>query len=129
MSGFLQSTSGRLITLSLSLALLGGGAGAVLGGVTGVTLLMLGILLGIVASIMGVAFGIERHGGYVALFVLMSPWALFLYTIGTFVAFNYQPSAGYLLIALGLASIARAVFVSEKLDAREETSSREVHAH
>ena len=129
MSSFLQSTSGRLITLSLSLALLGGGAGAVLGGMTGLTLLMLGIMLGIVASIIGVALGIERHGGYVALFVLMAPWVLFLYGIGTLLAFTYQPSAGYLLIALGLASIARAVFVSEKLDAREGTSATEVHAH
>lgn len=128
MSGFLRSTSGRWITLSLSLALLGGGAGAVLGGVPGFALLGLGLMLGIVASIIGVAVGIERHGETIAIYVLMAPWVLFLYGCGMLVAFNYQPNLGYLSIALGIAAIARAIFISEARDARE-AAPREAHAH
>ena len=117
MSSFTQSTSGRLITLSLSLALLGGGAGAVVGGVPGFTLLGLGLMLGVVASIIGVAVGIEQHGETLAIYVLMVPWVLFLYGVGTLVAFSYQPNVGYLLIAAGLAAITRAIFISEAREA------------
>ena len=129
MSGFAQSTSGRLITLSMSLALLGGGAGAVIGGVPGLALIALGLMLGIAASIFGVAEGIERHGETIALYVLLVPWMLFLYGIGTLMALYYQPSVGYLLIALGIAAITRAIFLSEKSAAHEGTSPREAHAH
>jgi hypothetical protein len=128
MSGFTQSTSGRLITLSVSLALLGGGAGAVIGGMVGFALIVAGILLGIAASIIGVAVGIERHGEIMALYLLLAPWVLFLYGIGTLMALTYAPSAGYLFIALGLAAIARAIFVSES-SAAPETSPQEAHAH
>ena len=128
MSSFLRSTAGRFITLSVSLALLGGGAGAVIGGVSGLALLGLGVMLGIVASIIGVAVGIERHGEILAIYVLMAPWVLFLYGIGALVALYNQPNAGYLFIALGIAAIARAIFISESSDARE-AAPREAHAH
>ena len=129
MNGFTQSTSGRLITLSWSVELLGCGAGAVIGGVTGLALLSLGLMLGIVFSIIGAAVGIERHGWTIALYLILVPWLLFLYGIGTLMAFHNQPNVGYLFIALGIGAIARAIFVGEKSAASEGTQVAEAHAH
>jgi len=127
MSGFAQSTSGRLFTLAASTALLGGGAAAVIGGTTGLALLAIGLLTGIAASIVAVAFGIGDHPFETMLMVLAAPWVLFLYEVGQSVVMNYRANVGYILIALGIAALTRAIFVGEK--AAAEAHPEGAHAH
>jgi hypothetical protein len=126
MSDFLQSTSGRLLTLAVSVALLGGGAAAVVGGTAAYVLLSAGLLGAIVCAILSVAMGIERFSFEVALSLVLLPWALFLYAIGQQVVAQQRPEGGYFLIALGIAAAARAAVVKGTLAA---TQHIEAHAH
>src|SRR5262249_9587381 len=124
MSGFVQLTSGRLMTLAAASALIGGGAAAGAGGTAAYVLLSAGLLCGIVCAILSVAIGVERFPFEVALSVVLLPWALFLYAIGQQLMARSEPEGGYFLIALGIAAAARAALVKEAFAAPQQLEAQ-----
>jgi hypothetical protein len=126
MSDYAQSTSGRLLTLAVGLALLGGGAAVLLGGSMAPVLLGGGLLGGICCAILAVGLGIERFPFQTALSLISLPWILFLYVIAQSLIAHARSNGGYLLLVLAAAAFARAAFVGVKLAAPRQA---EAHAH
>jgi hypothetical protein len=126
MSDYAQSTSGRLLTLAVALALLGGGGAMILGGSMAPLLLSGGLLGGICCAILAVGLGIERFPFQTALSLISLPWILFLFVIGQSVMAHARSNGGYLLLVLAAAALARAAFVGAKLAAPRQA---EAHAH
>lgn len=126
MSNYAQSTSGRLLTLAVGVALLGGGAAALLGGSIAPVVLCSGLLGAIGCTILAVGLGIERFPFQTALSLICLPWGLFLYVLGQGVMAHARPDGGYLMLLLAAAALARAAFVGANLAAPRQA---EAHAH
>ena len=127
---YLQTGSGRLITMAVGIALTGGGVAALVGGHVAVGIMCVTLLLSIVVSLFAAGLGSDKSAESVILFIATAPWALFLYVLGLGLAIEHAPQVGYALGALGALALARAAFVSEAGPARSTAaSSAELTAH
>lgn len=106
---FLSSTSGRLISTSISLALLGGGAASLMQQPTSLYVMSLSSFVAVVGCISALELAIEDFPGHALLSIIALPILLFLYAIGLGFVMTHFTSGGYALLALGAAALLVAV--------------------
>jgi hypothetical protein len=115
---------GRLLSAAMALALIGGGAAAVLQNGMSQALMSLAILLGGTLGIVAVALSIEEHKTpmFTVFAVISLPVALFLYVVGLGLSMKGAPWAGYCFMGLGL------VFAGMAARGKRETALAPNHA-
>lgn len=109
MRDFSSSTAGRLMTLSLGVALTGGGVAAVIHSSASVPVMSFSLFVPVVMNIVGLPQALEEHWFQAVLSAILLPFGLFSYAVGAAVLAAYRPDAGYALIALGLGAFALAL--------------------
>ena len=116
MSNFFHSTSGRILSVAVGAAALGGGAAVLAGGTLAIPILCASILAGIVLSLFALAFGVEEGFLFeVALAVVLLPFVLFLSIQAQGLLMEgHHALGGAGLIAFGLGLFARAALPSGK---------------
>ena len=105
MNAFINSTSGRLISFSLALGLIGGGASVHMAETTSLYVMCASIFLAIVGCVAALQLGVDEHETPSLMGAILLPFFLFLYVIGLGVSTKFYPSWSYGFIALGLASL------------------------
>jgi hypothetical protein len=109
MSDFSRSSTGRLMALSFGIALTGSGIATVVGLPASTVLMSASLFVPITLNIVGLAMALEEHWFGAVLGAILLPVALVAYTIGVNVLATYRPSAGYMLVALGLGALGLAL--------------------
>ena len=114
MRDFIRTSGGRLLSVATAVALLGGGAAALLGQPAATWVIALFVPVVIALGFVGVAYASLEHWGIAIGAALSLPWVLFLYAVGLGVVVNYAPAAGYALGALGAGALAFALRPGER---------------
>jgi hypothetical protein len=116
---FFRSMAGRILALSVAIALLGGSAAVLVGGGEGsLFLLAASLFLPVVMNIVGLPTAIEEHWTAAVLSVILLPVLLFLWAIGIAVIRAYHHHALVLpFLAAGLAALVVAARPSHELTA------------
>ena len=109
MSEFFESRPGRILVLSVAVALIGGSAAALMGpGDVSNLVFSASLFLPIVMNVVGLPEAIEDHAYHAILAVIALPVLLILWAVGIGVTRAYQQHVGltYLFLAAGLAALA-----------------------
>jgi hypothetical protein len=106
MTAFTRSTSGRLMTLSLSLALIGGGASALMQPDMSMYVMNGSLFAAVVAGVASMQLALDEFPSHTVLSLILLPFALFLYVVGLGVMKAYYPAMAYVPLVLGLLSLA-----------------------
>lgn len=114
MREFIRTSGGRLLSVSTAVALLGGGAAALLGEPSATWVVALFFPVVIALGFLGVAYASLEHWGIAIGAAIALPWVLFVYAIGLGVVVNYAPAVGYALGALGAGALAFALRPAER---------------
>jgi hypothetical protein len=125
MNAFLKTSSGRLLVLAISLFLLGGAA-AVLGEPAATMVFALSFPVAIAIGVVALFTGTTESLGSVMLAAILLPLALFIYAPVVFVIGVYMPSAGYLVIALGLGALGIALRPTAGAETGASTGTSEI---
>lgn len=102
---FLSSTSGRLMSSSISLALLGGGAAALLQQPVSLYVMSLSSILAVVGCIAALQLAVEEFPNHVLVSAIALPILLFLFAIALGFVMNHYTPGGYALLSLGAAAL------------------------
>jgi len=105
MKAFTLSSSGRLMALSFSFALLGGGISTQLPKPASLYVMSLSLFAAVVLNIVGLPEAIEDFAYEAILSAIALPVALFLYVIGLGVVTTFHPTAGYAILAAGVVTL------------------------
>jgi hypothetical protein len=126
MSDFFKSTGGRILALSVAIALLGGSAAVLMGtGEGSQILLAASLFIPIVMNIVGLPQTIEEHWGPAVLSVILLPMLLFLWAVGIAIIRAYHHHALVSpFLALGLVALGVAA-----RPAHEAPAARTAHQH
>jgi hypothetical protein len=109
MRPYRTSLSARLISLSVSTALIGGGVGAL---TDSWVVLGLALTAAIVCGIAGLVVGIEHYGSTVMALVVALPMLLWAYATSLVVVATKFPSWSYAFIAAGMVPLLMTAFAS-----------------
>lgn len=129
MSNFIQSTSGRLMSLSISLALIGGGASAFMEQTSSLYVMAFSVFVAIVGCIASLELSIDEHPQLTVLAIIGLPVFLFLYMVALGFVMSVYAAGGYAFIGLGVGALA--IFVRSLAVTKAEPSvalSRPAHA-
>lgn len=105
MNGFAQSRTGRLMALSFGIALIGGGASALIAAPASLYLMSLSVITAIALNIVGLPDALEDFPFEVVLSAIVLPVALFLFATALGVITLYYPKLGFVLVAAGMGSL------------------------
>jgi len=101
MAKFIESTSGRLMSFSVSAALLGGGASALMQSPTSLYVMAFSTFGAVVGCVAALQLGIEDHHEETVMAVIFLPMLLFLYAVALGFVMNYYQAGAYAFLALG----------------------------
>lgn len=105
MSQFFHSTSGRLMSFSISTALIGGGAAALMQQPTSLYVMALSSFMAVVGTIAALQLGIDEHPRHTILSIIILPILLFLYAIGLLFVMKHYHDGAYGILALGAVAL------------------------
>lgn len=112
MNAFLRSTPGRVIVLSIGLALLVGGVGTMVGTSLGPAILCVALMIGFMGGFIATGMATRNWPVQALVTVLAVPPALFAYALGLGYAVGHQlVSAGFVLVGAGLLAISIAALI------------------
>lgn len=129
MTPYRSSLAGRIILMSTSVALAGGGAAALVG-LPSFAAISAVLLLTIAGGIFGVGLGIEEHPEATAALVIGLPFALFAYALVLQLVLADAPGTGGLLVLLGLVPMVLAFLpAGQRVATRPVVEQVSAHAH
>ena len=119
MGQFIHSTSGRLMSFSITTALIGGGVSAFMAPPTSLYVMVFSSFVAITGCIASLQLGIEDHPKTTILSIILLPILLYLYAIGLFFVMKHYTEGAYGILALGACSLLVAL---RSLGGEKETS-------
>ena len=106
MDPFFKSTAGRLMALSFAVALIGGGASALMAhGEAASFVFCASLFVPVVLNVAGLPSALEKDWYHAALSVIVLPMLFFLWAVGMGVIREFHPQYAYPFIALGLGAL------------------------
>lgn len=113
MSEFLKSFTGRLMALSFGIALVGGGASALMHhGAEATFVMCLSLFAPIVVNVVSLPRALEDQWERAVIAVIALPFLLFLWSVGVGVMREFHPELALPFIVAGLASFVVAAWPS-----------------
>lgn len=96
------TTHGRILSIAITVALMGGGIAATIHDSTGIALMCVSLLGGVVLTLVALAMAIEKRPAFSALCAIVLPLVFFLYAVGLTVSIHHHATWGaYGFIGLG----------------------------
>jgi hypothetical protein len=96
------TTHGRILSAAITIALMGGGISATIHDATGIALMCVSLLGGVVLTLLALAMSIESRPAFAAFSVVVLPLVFFLYAVGLTVSIHHHATwAAYGFIGLG----------------------------
>jgi len=120
---FVRTTGGRLVALAVAVALIAGGAAALLHEPSATWVVALAFPVAVALGFVGVAYASLDHWDVAVGLALSLPWVLFLYVIGVGLAVSLAPVVGYVLAVLGAGALAFALRPAERLIATKRENA------
>lgn len=97
-----STTHGRLLSAAITIALMGGGIAATIHDATGIALMCVSLLAGVVLTLLALAMAIEPRPAFAAYCAVVLPLVFFLYAVGLTVSIHHHAGwAAYGFIGLG----------------------------
>lgn len=96
------TTHGRILSAAITIALMGGGISATRHDATGIALMCVSLLAGVVLTLVALAMAIEKRPAFAAISAVVLPLVFFLYAVGLTVSIHHHATWGaYGFIGLG----------------------------
>lgn len=111
---------GRLLSIALAVALIGGG---IAGAMHNIPLMCVSLLGGIITTVLAIGVSIERDTTFAVMAAVLLPFIMFLYAVGIGVVMHDAPNAAWAFVGLG------AVFAGLGLMGRTQPAAATGEAH